>query len=300
MPVALVWSPAYTMDWARHVFPVRKYERTRERLIALGLAAAGGFLVPVPATDAELTSVHPPAYLARLDELTATPELGILEFEVPVTAQVVAGFRLMCGGTLLAARRALAGGAAVNLGGGFHHAFADRGEGFCLLNDLAVAARVLLDEGAAGKVAVVDLDVHQGNGTARIFAGEPRVFTFSMHQENNYPIKEESDLDLGLEDRTGDDEYLRRLGPALLTVLDRFRPDLVLYQAGADPYHQDRLGGLALSVDGLAERDRRVAAECRRRGVPVAATLGGGYAARTDDVAAIHANTVRALQEAYG
>jgi acetoin utilization deacetylase AcuC-like enzyme len=182
----------------------------------------------------------------------------------------------------------------VHLGGGFHHAFPDHGEGFCLINDVAVAIRMLRRDRAVGRVLVVDLDVHQGNGTAAIFATEPEVFTFSMHQENNYPAwKPPSDLDLGLEDGVEDEEYLGLLERHLPDILDNHRPDLVFYLAGADPYAEDQLGGLSLTLDGLRRRDAAVFLSCRQVGTPVAVTLAGGYARREADTVAIHVATVQ-------
>jgi acetoin utilization deacetylase AcuC-like enzyme len=205
---------------------------------------------------------------------------------------------LACGGTLLAGRLALEHGSAGHLGGGFHHAFADHGEGFCLLNDVAVAARVLLGEGRVGRVAIVDLDVHHGNGTASIFAGDPDVFTFSMHQERNYPAdKPPSDLDVGLDDRTGDGAYLDALARHLPEALDG-SPDLVFYLAGADPYRDDQLGGLALTIEGLRRRDRMVLEAVQERGIPVAVVLAGGYAYRLEDTVRIHAATIEELVHA--
>lgn len=288
-----VYSPKYELEWAEHVFPTEKYRLTAERLRREG--AVREFLEPAPATEEELALVHAPAYLKRLRELTKTPELGYFEFEVPVTSAVVETFVVATGGTILAARRALEEGAAANVCGGFHHAFADHGEGFCLINDLAVAVRVLQREGRIARAAVIDLDLHQGNGTARIFADDPTVYTFSMHQEHNYPIKERSTWDIGLDDFTGDEEYLGYLRPAVPKILDGFRPDLVVYQAGADPYREDKLGGLRLTIEGLAERDRIVYRECRARRIPVVVTLGGGYARRTEDVVTIHVNTLKLL-----
>jgi acetoin utilization deacetylase AcuC-like enzyme len=185
-------------------------------------------------------------------------------------------------------------GVAVHLGGGFHHAFPDHGEGFCLINDVAIALRRLVRDGAIDRAVVVDLDVHHGNGTAAVFAGEPAAFTFSMHQQRNYPwSKPPSDLDLGLEDGMGDAEYLALLGRSLPDIVERHRPALVLYLAGADPYEQDQLGGLGLTMDGLRRRDALVLEACRARGVPVAVMLAGGYALRPSDTVAIHAATVR-------
>jgi acetoin utilization deacetylase AcuC-like enzyme len=199
----------------------------------------------------------------------------------------------MAGGSIASARLALACGYGGNVGGGFHHAFADHGEGFCAIHDVAVAIRALQHEGKIERAAIVDLDVHQGNGTAVIFSRDPSVFTFSIHQENNYPVKQVSSLDIGLDDGMEDAEYLERLDAALPGVLDGHRPQLVAYVAGADPYEQDQLGGLCLTRAGLAERDERVYAACRARGIPVFTTLAGGYSRSFEDVVAIHAETLR-------
>ena len=226
-----------------------------------------------------------------------------------VEEEIAEFFRLACGGTTLAARTALERGWAVHLGGGFHHAFEERAEGFCYLNDLAVAARAMQAEGSAARVAVVDLDVHQGNGTAAIFRGDPTVYTFSVHQEDNYPVKEPGDRDIGLVSydhrRPGspwveDALYHEILESAMPEVLDASRPDLVLYQAGADPYRYDQLGGFRLTLEGLERRDEIVFAACRGRGIPVATTLGGGYAAAVEDTIAIHLTTVRAARRVLG
>lgn len=291
--VSYFYSPAYLLDWGDHVFPVRKYERVAERLKAAGLELRE----PVPATDSELLLVHTPEYLRHLELMTSTPDLGYYEFEVPCTAKVLQTFRAATGGTIQAARLALDEGAAGNVSGGFHHAFAGHGEGFCLINDLAVAVRVLQAERRIRTAAIVDLDLHQGNGTAHIFEGDPSVYTFSMHQENNYPLKQRSTWDIGLDDYTGDAPYLDRLRAAMPRILDSFQPDLVLYQAGADPFEEDKLGLLKLTINGLAERDRIVYRECRSRKIPVATTLGGGYARRIEDVVAIHFNSLNLLNE---
>ena len=292
---AFFYSPKYELEWDRHVFPAEKYRLVAERLRREGVAR--DFIDPVAATDEELLLVHTPAYLHRLEGMTRTPELGYAEFEVPVTQRVIETFRITTGGTIAAARRALTEGVAGNVSGGFHHAFADSGEGFCLINDLAVAIRVLQRDRLIARAAVIDLDLHQGNGTARIFAGDPNVFTFSMHQQNNYPNKQRSSWDIGLNDYTQDDEYLALLMPAVPKILDEFKPDIVVYQAGADPYKDDKLGSLELTIEGLAARDRLVYRECRKRKIPIVATLGGGYAIRTEDVVTIHCNTLRLLQE---
>jgi acetoin utilization deacetylase AcuC-like enzyme len=291
----VVWSPEYGCDIGPHVFVTGKYALVHAALLDAGVLAPRDVEAPAePARDL-LASVHTDGYLDDLEQLRATPRT--LSSEIPLTAGIVRAARLAVGGTLAAARHALARGVGIHIGGGFHHAFAGRAEGFCYLNDLAVAARVLADEGAVRRVAVVDLDVHQGNGTAHILAGDPEMFTLSLHQEANYPVpKQRSTLDIGLEDGTGDAEYARHLGAALDRVW-AFAPGLVLYQAGADPYREDQLGGLSLSREGLAGRDLAVLAGARARGIPVVVTLGGGYARRVEDTVAIHAGTCAAAVE---
>jgi acetoin utilization deacetylase AcuC-like enzyme len=294
----IVTSPAYETDIGPHVFPTEKYRGVRERLQEEGLTKV---VEPEPPEREELLQVHTAAYLDDLAALRWTPRTW--RSELPISEPIVRWFELSCGGTVAAARLALASGWAAHLGGGFHHAFADHAEGFCYLNDLAVAARALQAGDEVERVAVIDLDVHQGNGTAAIFAGDPSVFTFSIHQEDNYPVKERGDLDIGLlsfdRSRPGspyvtDEVYLGLLEHALPGILDGFRPDLVLYQAGADPYEKDRLGGFRLTLEGLARRDAGVLEACRSRGIPVAITLGGGYAVDVADTVGIHAETVRA------
>ncbi|HKE00096.1 MAG TPA: histone deacetylase [Planctomycetota bacterium] len=283
----LAYRDAYTLEWPGHVFPTTKYRDIRARLLDAGSVRPGDFFEPPDATDDELRLVHTGEYLARLERMTASPELGYFEIEAPVSRGVLDAFRAMAGGTIAVARAAMAGGFAANLGGGFHHAFADHGEGFCALNDVAIALRALQREKRIASAAVVDLDVHQGNGTARIFQGDRNVFTFSIHQENNYPPKERSDLDIGLDDGAGDEEYLAALASALPGILDR-KPDVVAYVAGADPFVGDQLGGLALTREGLRRRDALLFGACADRGVPVFATLAGGYSKEPRDVVEIH------------
>jgi acetoin utilization deacetylase AcuC-like enzyme len=293
------YSDAYRLDWGEHVFPIEKYALILERILRDGISSAEWFAKPEPATEEELLRVHAPGYLARLEAITSTPELGIYEFEAPCTRSVLDAFYAMAGGTIAAARSALATGLCMNLGGGFHHAFGHKGEGFCAINDVAVAIRAMQAEGRIERAAVVDLDLHQGNGTAKIFENDPSVFTFSMHQENNYPVKQRSDLDIGLEDHAGDTEYLEALGGALPRVMDH-RPELTIYVAGADPYVEDRLGLLALTKEGFRQRDRMVFAACRAAGSAVATTLAGGYARRVEDVVDIHVGMVREGLAAMG
>jgi acetoin utilization deacetylase AcuC-like enzyme len=297
--ILAIGSPAYACDIGAHVFPTEKYALVRERLLAMGALAPDELGEPLPATREQLLRVHTEVYLADLEGLRWTPRTAASE--LPLDAAIVRAYTLAAGGTLAAARVALARGAGTHIGGGFHHAFADRAEGFCYVNDLAVAARALQHEGAVERVAIVDLDVHQGNGTARIFEGDPTVFTLSIHQEDNYPVpKQRSTLDIGLANGTRDAAYLARLDDALDAVWE-FRPDLVLYQAGADPYEDDQLGGLALTLEGLAARDARVLDGGAARAVPVVVTLGGGYARSQDDTVAIHAaSCAHALRIARG
>ena len=287
----VVWSPEYEVDIGAHVFPTRKYRLVRDRLLAEGVVPDEAFVEPTLVDDEALLRVHTSEYLGKIreDDFTAGERWTL---EVPFSDALAGAMRLCCGGTLLAGRRALDDGVAAHLGGGFHHAFPDHGEGFCLLNDVAVAAASLLADGGAERVAVVDLDVHHGNGTAAIFADEPRVFTFSMHQERNYPsVKPPSDLDVGLRDGCDDEEYLEILSGSLPEVWAH-EPELVFYLAGADPYREDQLGGLALTRAGLRERDRGVLVGARSAGAAVATVPAGGYAVDTSDTVAIHAATV--------
>lgn len=296
----VVWSPDYEVDIGPHVFPTAKYRLVRRRLLESGVVEEGDFVVPDPASDGDLARVHGAEYLRKIREDDLSPRERYL-LEVPFTPELVKASRICCGGTLLTARLALRDGVAVHLGGGFHHAFADHGEGFCLLNDVAVAAAALLAEGAVDGVLVVDLDVHQGNGTAAIFAREPRVHTLSMHQDRNYPaLKPPSDVDLGLPDGIGDEEYLSILESTLPRAMARAEPGLAFYLAGADPYREDQLGGLGLTLDGLRRRDAFVLGALGDAGVPVAVTLAGGYAFRQEDTVAIHAATVEEAFRAQG
>jgi len=266
------------------VFPTLKYELVHQALTARGRYE---FAQPAPASWDDLALVHTREYLekARNGRFSVAE---IAQLELPWSPEIVEGFRLMTGGTLAAARDALASGLGAHIGGGFHHAFSNHGEGFCLFNDVAVAVRVLQRDGYISRAAVVDCDVHHGNGTAMIFDRDPAVFTFSMHQQHNYPaFKPRSSLDVGLEDRIGDVEYIAKLCQSLPSVL-AFAPDIVFYLAGADPFEDDQLGGLALSIEGLRERDRVVFTALRGAEIPTALTLAGGYARRVQDTVAIH------------
>ena len=275
-----------------HRFPMEKYALLRQTLLASGDFAPRDFLLPPAADDATLALAHHPDYIARVSRGELSPaEQKAIGF--PWSAAMVERSRRSTGATLAAARAALEQGCAANLAGGTHHAFADRGEGFCIFNDAAVTCLKLLAEGAIGRALIVDLDVHQGNGTASILRHEGRVFTFSMHGAGNYPfVKEQGDLDVALPDGCDDATYLARLEENLTLAFDLARPQLVLYLAGADPYQDDRLGRLGLSAAGLLQRDRLVLEECRARRVPVALAMAGGYARHIEDTVAIHAATV--------
>ena len=287
LPFRLVFHPAFTVDLGRHVFPAQKYRLVRDRLLETGVADHGDFVTPQPATDEDVLRVHTAEYVRKVKDgdLTSAEQATL---EVPWSHALVDAAWLAAGGAIEAARRARADGCAFLLSGGFHHAFADHGEGFCLIHDVAIATRALRASGEIGRVAVVDLDVHHGNGTAAIFAGDPDAFTLSLHQERNYPsVKPPSTVDVGLADGATDEVYLEALDHTLPLALAT-SPDLLWYLAGADPYEHDLLGGLALTQDGLRERDRRVFRAARRAGVPVAVVLAGGYAERSSDTVAIH------------
>jgi acetoin utilization deacetylase AcuC-like enzyme len=289
--VTVVYSSRYHVDIGTHVFPTAKYHLVADRIRSTYPDAV--FLEPEPASWDDLARVHTDDYLRKLQ--SGDFDLGELaQLEIPWSPHIVEGFRLMTGGTVVAVRQALDGREAGNaapafhIGGGFHHAFANHGEGFCVFNDVAVALRCLLDSQAIASAAVIDLDVHHGNGTAFIFEREPRVFTFSMHQELNYPaFKPRGSLDVGLPDGAGDELYLERLAANLPRVVAS-EPDLVCYLAGADPFVEDQLGGLSLTKNGLRARDRMVLSVCAERAVPVVVLLAGGYARRLEDTVDIH------------
>jgi len=287
----LVYSPRYRIDIGPHVFPTRKYSLVVERLLAAGVVRPEQLVEPEPATWDDLALVHTRAYLDKLREGTMTDE-DVRQLELPWSHEMVDGFRLMVGGTIAAARAAIADGqVAVHVGGGLHHAFPNHGEGFCPFNDVAVAVRVVQAH-RRERVAVVDLDVHHGNGTAFIFESDPRVLTCSMHQQHNYPMwKPAGSIDIGLPDGAGDRTYLSQLAEVLPRVLAH-EPDCVFYLAGADPYEDDQLGGLRLTKDGLRRRDRMVIETARSAGLPLVITLAGGYARRVEDTVEIHAATV--------
>jgi acetoin utilization deacetylase AcuC-like enzyme len=297
LPFKLVYHKGYDLNLGEHVFPSQKFRLIAELLVREGIAAKDDFLTPKPAPDEDILRVHTADWVRKLKTgtLTASEEMRL---EVPYSPELVEAFWLAAGGTILAGQSALRDGFGCNLGGGFHHAYPDHGEGFCAIHDVAVGVRRLQADGAIRKALIVDTDVHHGNGTAAIFRGDATVFTLSIHQENNYPAhKPPSTVDLSMEDRADDDEYLGALIPAVRSALDEFRPDIVFYVGGADPYCEDQLGGLSLTKQGLMLRDRKVFEESRKRGIPVTTTLAGGYARRVEDTVRVHVNTILAARE---
>ena len=293
----LIYSDGYDLNLGEHVFPSTKYRLVRKELLKEKLASEQDFLEPTPATDEDVLLVHTVEYVQKLKTGTLS-ESEIYRMEIPYSPEMVRAVWLCAGGSILAGRRALSDAIAINIGGGFHHAFPGHGEGFCVIHDVAIAIRKLQMDGAIRRAMTVDLDVHHGNGTAFIFARDNTVCTFSMHQENNYPLeKPPSDIDIHLPDGSGDESYLHLLRQNLHHALSEFSPDLIFYLAGADPYCEDQLGGLSLTKAGLRERDRVVMSFARERNIPVAVTLAGGYARRLEDTIDIHVGTVRSAQE---
>ncbi len=294
--VKLVYSDRYDLNLGDHVFPSIKYKLIHDRLLREKIASEQDFLEPQPATDQDVLLVHTEEYVRKLKTGTLS-EFELARLEIPYSPEMVRAAWLGAGGSILAAREALAHGIAINIGGGFHHAFPAHGEGFCAIHDVAIAISKLLAEGAIKSAMTVDLDVHQGNGTAYIFARNSDVFTFSMHQETNYPLdKPPSDCDINLPDGCPDEQYLHLLRQNLDRSLGRFNAGLIFYLAGADPFYEDQLGGLSLTLAGLRERDRIVFTMARERNIPVAVALAGGYAIHVADTVAIHVGTIRAAQ----
>lgn len=326
LPFKLVYSEKYFLPIGEHVFRADKFRLIRERLLSQHVADEDDFIAPQPASEGDVLLVHSPHYVNKLMEgsLSAREEL---QMEIPYSPQVVDAFMLHTGGSILAAERALQDGICVNVGGGFHHAFPDHGEGFCMINDFAVAIRLMQKRGRIRRAMTVDCDVHQGNGTAAIFgdsgrkpnvlpstsapsigpvsrqgtgASNKEVFTISLHQEHNYPyVKPPSSIDVNLPDGCGDAEYLAWLDNALSSGLRQFDPELICYVAGADPFQEDQLGGLNLSIEGLKQRDELVFRAARARNIPIMTTYAGGYAIRLEDTVTIHCNTVIAAAEIY-
>jgi acetoin utilization deacetylase AcuC-like enzyme len=276
-----------------HRFPMVKYSMLRERVARDGICGPGELLTPRAVTDEEILRAHAPDYLKRVASGTLT-EKEVRRIGFPWSQKMVERSRRASGGTLGACLAALDEGFAANLAGGTHHAFSDRGEGYCVLNDSAIAARAVQAAGLVERVVIIDTDVHQGNGTAAILRGDPTVFTFSVHGAKNFPFqKEESDLDAPLPDGAGDTEFLATLDRGLKAALEAADADLAIYLAGADPFEGDRLGRLSVTKSGLAERDRIVLQTCRERGIPVAVTMAGGYAREVEDTVDVHFQSIR-------
>ncbi len=293
------YTPRYYADIGEgHVFPIRKFELVRERLLREGTLRTADIVEPQPAPLSDVLLVHTEDYVTRLRAGTLTPR-EIRRLGLPWSKALVRRSFLAAGGTIGAARWALQAGVGSNLAGGTHHAFPERGEGFCVLNDVAIAIRVLQRDGLIGRAAIVDCDVHQGNGTATIFAEDNSIFTFSMHGAKNYPLfKARSTLDVELPDEMGDAEYLETLARHLPEVFAH-QPDIIFYLGGADPYVGDKLGRLALSLAGLRARDELVLSECRSRRVPIVTVMSGGYAMDINDTVEIHCNTIRAARGVF-
>jgi acetoin utilization deacetylase AcuC-like enzyme len=298
--VKIAWSPIYKYELPEgHRFPMLKYELIPEQLLYEGTVTEANFFHPAPLPESVALRTHTKEYWDKLTKVRLS-EREIRAIGFPINEKFVERGRHISNGTIQCAEFALQYGCALNVAGGTHHAFADRGEGFCCFNDQAVAANYLLDRGLAQKILIVDLDVHQGNGTASIFRDEPRVFTFSMHGERNYPLrKEQSDLDIGLPDGMEDEFYLKILRETLPRVADEFQPDFVFYQAGVDVLASDKLGRLNLTRQGCRERDFTVLSFCKKNRLPVAVSMGGGYSPRIADIVEAHANTFRAAQELF-
>lgn len=300
LPFKLIYHERYDLNLGAHVFPSQKYRLIESKLLKDGIAERSDFLRPEPARDADILRVHSEEWVSKLKTGTLTLS-DVMLLEVPYSPELVSAFWLAAAGTILAAQTALQDGFGCNIGGGFHHAHPNHGEGFCAIHDVAVAIRRLQADGAIRRTMVVDTDVHHGNGTAAIFAKDDSVFTVSIHQLNNYPAyKPPSNVDLDMEDRVEDKEYLEALLAAVRAALDEFPAEMLFYVGGADPYCEDQLGGLSLTMDGLKARDKGVFEEARKRGVPVVTVEAGGYARRVEDTVQIHVNTIVAAKEVAG
>jgi acetoin utilization deacetylase AcuC-like enzyme len=296
--VKLFYSDIFVLPLPEgHRFPIQKYTLLRQRIMSDGLVGGEDLQVPEPASLEQLLLVHHADYLARVFQGYLS-EKEVRRIGFPWSPQMVERSRRSVGGTISACRAALEDGISANLAGGTHHAYPDHGEGYCVFNDVAIAARAVQAEGLVRRVLILDCDVHQGNGTAAIFSNDPCVFTFSIHGEKNFPfLKERSDLDIALPDETSDRAYIEALKTGIRASIDRAETGLVIYLAGADPFMGDRLGRLALTKQGLAERDKLVFEACRAAGLPVAITMAGGYARQIEDTVDIHFQTIKAALE---
>lgn len=296
----IAWSEIYAHPLPKnHRFPMEKYNLLPEQLLYEGTVTQENFFAPSALSDEQVIRTHDRTYWEKLktQNLTRQEERRT---GFPLSSELIAREIVIMNGSVQCSIYALEHGIALNVAGGTHHAFTDRGEGFCLLNDIAIASHHLLDNGLANRVLVIDLDVHQGNGTAQIFENEPRVFTFSMHGQSNYPMhKETSDLDVGLLDGTDDETYLRLLDHHLNQVMDKFRPDFVCFQSGVDVLATDKLGRLGMTLNGCKSRDQMVLELCHKHQIPVMVSMGGGYSEKISVIVEAHANTYRLAQEIY-
>lgn len=296
----IAYHPSYSHPLPEgHRFPMQKYELLPEQMLHEGSCSSANFFEPSLPPDEAITAIHEPAYFDNLKQLNLQPR-EVRKIGFPLSKQLVERERIIAGGTMKCCDYALAHGIAMNIAGGTHHAFSNRGEAFCMLNDQAIGARYLQKKGLARKILIVDLDVHQGNGTAGIFSGDPSVFTFSMHGGQNYPFKKEcSDLDIPLKKGTGDLEYLSMLKHNLPRLIDEVAPDFIFYLCGADVLESDKLGTLSLSLQGCRERDRFVLECCHNNNIPVQCSMGGGYSPEIRTIVEAHANTFRVAQWMY-
>ena len=296
----IAYSPVYKYQLPEgHRFPMIKYELIPEQLLYEGSVTDENFFRPEQLTEAEILLTHSEEYLDKLNQLTLTKR-EIRDIGFPVTSALIERGKYIAKGTLDCIRYAAKHGVAMNIAGGTHHAYADRGEGFCVFNDFAIAVNILFANDEYSRILIVDLDVHQGNGTAKIFENDDRVFTFSMHGEKNYPLrKEKSDLDIGLPDKADDRTYLALLQKHLPKLIDDHEPELILYLSGVDVLATDKLGRLSLTREGCMERDRYVLEQCHRYDIPVAISMGGGYSHRIADIIEAHANTFRVAQDIF-
>ncbi len=296
----IAWQPCYKHSLPKgHRFPMEKYELIPEQLMYEGTVSSENFFAPEPLAESIILETHCPVYWEKLKTGTLTPR-QVRKTGFPMSPELIQREITILDGTIKTALFALEFGIAMNIAGGTHHAFTDRGEGFCLLNDIAVSANFLLNHHHFSRILVVDLDVHQGNGTAQIFENEPRVFTFSIHGEKNYPLqKEKSDLDIPLADGTNENHYLPVLERHLLPILEDFQPEFIFFQAGVDVLATDKLGRLGLSVAGCKARDRFVLETCQRNKIPVSVTMGGGYSPKISTIIEAHSNTFRLAQEVF-
>ncbi|PIU41318.1 MAG: histone deacetylase [Candidatus Omnitrophica bacterium CG07_land_8_20_14_0_80_42_15] len=290
----IVYSQHYYVNIGDHVFPTKKYRLIHDRLIKEGILKEEDFVSPKIADEEDVLLVHTSQYLEKLRNSLLTRE-EVLKLELPFSKELLKSSLFCCGGTILASEIAIKEGVGIHLGGGFHHAFPEHGEGFCVLNDIAIAIKRAMRKKLINKALVIDCDLHHGNGTAAIFRGDKSVFTFSIHQENNYPFfKPPSNLDIGLADGAKDKEYFGFLSDELPKIASDFKPDLIMYVAGADPYKDDQIGGLCLTIEGLRKRDEFVFGLAKNYNIPIAVVLAGGYAYKYEDTVEIHYNTIMA------